>query len=58
MSKVLVEHGEVCRISRLLGVARKTVGEALSGKTDTVLAKSIRTVAIRRGGVEKTPPKN
>lgn len=53
MAKVLVEHGEVAKLARLLGVARKTVGEALSGQTNTDLAKKIRKVAIDRGGVVK-----
>lgn len=53
MAKVLVEHGEVAKLARLLGVARKTVGEALSGQTNTDLARKIRKVAIDRGGVVK-----
>ena len=54
MSKVLVEAGEKTRLSKLFGVSRLTVLRALSGKTDTDLAKKIRTVAIARGGVEKS----
>lgn len=51
MAKVLVEHGEVAKLARLFGIARKTVSEALSGQTNTDLAKKIRKVAIDRGGV-------
>ena len=29
MAKVLVEHGEVAKLARLFGIARKTVSEAL-----------------------------
>lgn len=35
MAKVLVEHGEVAKLARLFGIARKTVSEALSGQTNT-----------------------
>lgn len=58
MVKVLVEHGEVTKIAALVGVARKTVGEALSGQTNTPLAQRIRKLAIERGGVEKNEVKN
>lgn len=51
MAKVLVEHGEVAKLARLFGIARKTVSEALSGQTNTDLAKKIRKLAIDRGGV-------
>lgn len=53
MAKVLVEHGEVAKLARLFGIARKTVSEALRGQTNTDLAKKIRKVAIDRGGVVK-----
>lgn len=54
MAKVLVEHGEVAKLARLFGIARKTVSEALSGQTNTDLAKKIRKLAIDRGGAVKT----
>ena len=57
MAKVLVEHGEVVKLAQLLGVARKTVGEALSGQTNTALAKKIRKLAIARGGAIKNNTK-
>ena len=53
MARVLVEHGEIVKLAQLLGVARKTVREALSGQTNTDLAKKIRKVALDRGGVFK-----
>lgn len=51
MAKVLVMHGEINKLAQLLGVARKTVREALSGQTNTPLARKIRKLAIDRGGV-------
>lgn len=51
MARVLVEHGEVVKLAQLLDVARKTVSEALSGQTNTPLARKIRKLAIDRGGV-------
>lgn len=53
MARILVERGEVIKLARLLGVARKTVGEALSGQTHTELANKIRKMALLRGGVAK-----
>ena len=53
MAKVLVEHGEIVKLAQLLGVARKTVREALSGQTNTPLARKIRKLALDRGGVFK-----
>ena len=50
MAKVLVEHGEIVKLAQLLGVARKTVREALSGQTNTPLACKL---ALARGGVFK-----
>lgn len=54
MAKVLVEHGEVAKLARLFGIARKTVSEALNGQTNTDLARKIRKMAIDRGGVAQT----
>ena len=51
MTRVLVEHGEVVKLAKFLGIARKTVREALSGQTNTPLARKIRKLAIDRGGV-------
>lgn len=51
MARVLVEHGEINKLAQLLGVARKTVSEALNGQTNTPLARKIRKLAIDRGGV-------
>lgn len=51
MARVLVEHGEIVKLAQLLGVARKTIREALSGQTNTPLACKIRKLALDRGGV-------
>lgn len=51
MARVLVEHGEVVKLAKFLGIARKTVREALSGQTNTPLARKIRKLAIDHGGV-------
>lgn len=51
MARVLVEHGEVVKLAKFLEIARKTVREALSGQTNTPLARKIRKLAIDRGGV-------
>lgn len=53
MARVLVEHGEIVKLAQLLGVARKTIREALSGQTNTPLACKIRKLALDRGGVFK-----
>lgn len=53
MARVLVEHGEIVKLAQLLGVARKTIREALSGQTHTPLACKIRKLALDRGGVFK-----
>lgn len=53
MARILVEHGEIVKLAQLLGVARKTIREALSGQTNTPLACKIRKLALARGGVFK-----
>ena len=57
MAKVLVEHGEIVKLAQLLGVARKTVREALSGQTNTPLACKIRKLALA-GGAVSNPTQN
>ena len=46
-------------IARLLGVSEQTVSKAIRGKSDTRMAKKIRTMAIRNyGAVEMIPNKH
>ena len=54
MAKVLVMHGEINKLAQLLGVARKTVREALRGQTNAPLARKSTKQAIERGG--RVPP--
>ena len=46
-------NGEINKLAQLLGVARKTVSEALNGQKNTPLARKIRKLALDRGGVVK-----
>ena len=57
-AKVFVMHGEINKLAQLLGVARKTVSEALNGQTNTPLARKIRKLALDRGGVVKNKTYN
>ena len=50
--KIVVEHGEVGEISRLMGCTRQMVNNSLAFRKDTDLAKRIRKMAIMRGGQE------
>lgn len=50
--KVVVEHGEVGEISRLMGCTRQMVNNSLTYRKDTDLARRIRKMAIMRGGQE------
>ena len=56
MAKVFVMHGEINKLAQLLGVARKTVSEALNGQTNTPLARKIRRLTLERGGCVKHSP--
>ncbi len=58
MITVLVEHGEVTKLSSIFKVSRKTVRHALMGITRTELAQRIREEAIRRGGVMRCYKRN
>lgn len=51
MTKVLTRHGERKYLGKLFGVSQLTIRRALDGQTETFLAKSIRKMAIARGGV-------
>lgn len=50
--KIVVMHGEMNEISRLMGCSREMVSLSLSFRKDTDLAKRIRKMAILRGGKE------
>ncbi len=50
MRIILVSWGEQEKIAKLLGCTPRTVRDALKGKTNSSLAKNIRTTAVRRGG--------
>ncbi|MGM9759697.1 MAG: ArsR family transcriptional regulator [Parabacteroides sp.] len=50
--KIVVEHGDVNEISRLMGCTRQMVNKSLSYRKNTDLAKRIRKMAIMRGGQE------
>lgn len=50
--KIVVEHGEVNKIAYLMNCTREMVSHSLCYRKDTQLAKSIRKMAIMRGGME------
>ena len=49
---IVVEHGEVNKIAYLMNCTREMVSHSLCYRKDTQLAKSIRKMAIMRGGME------
>lgn len=53
MAKILVAPGEKKKLMKIFDKSHVTVRRALNGETDTLLAKKIRTAAIKRGGVEQ-----
>ena len=50
--RIVVEYGEVKRIALLMNCTYETVSRALAYKKDTKLARSIRKMALMRGGME------
>lgn len=50
MKKIYVTQSVREEIGRLFGVVDDTIGRALSYKTNSALAKKIRSIAIQRGG--------
>lgn len=52
MNKILVAHGERKELATLLETSEVTVRKALNGKSKSELAMRIRTLALKRGGVE------
>lgn len=52
-SEILVGYGERQKLMAIFRTSYPTVRAALRGKTNTDLARKIRTAALKRGGVEK-----
>ncbi|WP_298551747.1 ArsR family transcriptional regulator [uncultured Parabacteroides sp.] len=50
--RIVVDHGEVKRIARLMNCTYEMVSHSLAYRKDTKLAKAIRKMALMRGGVE------
>ena len=53
MAKILVANGEKVCLKKYFNTTYPTVRDALNGKTNSSLAKKIRYVAIKRGGMEQ-----
>jgi DeoR/GlpR family transcriptional regulator of sugar metabolism len=53
MKRILVERGEVTRMSKLFGCTGQTVRNALRGLAESELTDRIRADALKAGGVEK-----
>lgn len=53
MAKILVANGEKVFLKKYFKTTYPTVRDALNGKTNSDLAKKIRFVAIKRGGMEQ-----
>jgi hypothetical protein len=52
-SRILVKSGEKTTLKRMFETSYPAVQRALSGQTETDLAKRIRKAALQRGGVEE-----
>ena len=50
--RIVVEHGEVSRIAKLMGCTYEMVSHSLAYRKNTDLARRIRRMALLRGGVE------
>lgn len=50
LKKVKGRHGTGLELARLFGVHKKTVSEALNGKSDSELSQKIRKTAVEMGG--------
>lgn len=59
MKRIIVDYGTVSELCKTFGVSMVTVRRALRYQTDTELAGKIRTLAMKKGGVElDEQPKN
>lgn len=50
--RIVVERGEVKKISELMKCTREMVSHSLAFRTNSHLARSIRKLAIERGGIK------
>lgn len=58
MKRIMVEHGEVKELARLMGCTCAMVSYSLAYRKNSRLARAIRKLAIERGGIEReTKPK-
>jgi len=55
MIRIMLPYGEGGRLATELNVSYVCVWKALTGKSDTPLARMIRKAAIERGGAEYDP---
>lgn len=54
MAKILVEQGVKLKLQKKTGASQPTIRRALDGKTDTLIARLIRAMAINEfGGTEQ-----
>ena len=51
--RIVVEYGEVNKIAELIGCTNVMVSHALAFRKNSRLARSIRKLALERGGTEK-----
>ena len=51
--RIVVEYGEVNKIAELMGCTNVMVSHALAFRKNSKLARSIRKLAIERGGSKK-----
>jgi len=53
MGEILIKHGKTrAEIAKAFGVSAVTVRSALKGRTQSDLARKIRELARKKGGVE------
>jgi hypothetical protein len=50
--EIRTARGEINNLSKLMGISRQAISRALKFRTNTDDSKRIRTLAIKRGGVE------
>lgn len=50
--RIVVEYGEVNKIAELIGCTNVMVSHALAFRKNSRLARSIRKLALERGGIE------
>lgn len=50
--RIVTERGEINKLSTLMGCSREMVSHALAFRKNSKLARSIRKLAIERGGIK------